>query len=81
MADTHHTAQHQGDGLAIGLFDPATWPAVAEWQVWIGPAGDDPVGSSDGTLLGYGATRDEALAMARTRVGQLSADLLSRFQV
>lgn len=77
MADTQHTAQNPGDGFAIGIFDPnhPAWPVVGEWQVWIGPAGCDPVASDDGLLLGHGATRDAALAMARSRVRQLSADL------
>lgn len=82
MADTQHTAPKQGDELAIGIFGPhlPAWPIVGEWQVWIGPSGDDPVASDFGTLLGHGDTRDAAIAMARARVRQLSADLFERFQ-
>jgi hypothetical protein len=75
MADTQHNA-HTVNPLAIGILDPDRWPdVVGEWQVWIGPAGDDPVGSDDATLIGYGSTRYEAVAMAQQRAAQLVADL------
>ena len=77
MAETQHTAQHQVDGLAVAVANPDELP-VGEWQVWIGPSGADPVGSDDGTIIGYGATRNEAIAMAWARVQQLGADLFGR---
>lgn len=80
MADTQHTAQHPVDGLAIGVLDPndPSWPAVREWQIWIGPAGEDPVASDLATLLGHGDTRDAAFQMAIRRGRRLVADLIAR---
>lgn len=80
MADTQHTAENQADGLAIGVLDPndPKWPAVREWQIWLGPTGEDPVASDLATLLGHGDTRDAAFHMAIRRSRRLVSDLIAR---
>jgi len=78
MADKQHTAEQIDgrDGLALAIVDPADLPGVNEWSVWIGPAGADPTASDDGTLIGFGPTRESAIAMAKRRLTELLVALM-----
>lgn len=83
MADSQHSATVEDysdrSGLALAVADPADLPGVHEWTVWIGPVGANPVGSDDGTLVGYGSTKAAALAMAKCRLVAVLELLRSRY--
>lgn len=80
MADSQHTAEQIDgrDGLALAIVDPHDL-GVGEWTVWVGPAGADPTASDDGTLIGFGPTRESAIAMAKRRLTELLALMRTRY--